>query len=102
MSAESSLSCAKLAIGIGVDWKGGLSELHDETYPAMFLTISERAYVHICNTMSGRPTTPHCGARDAADSEHEMVRHAISRQLVSDWPAHMRTIIATGRVGLAN
>lgn len=34
---------------LGIDWEGALQELQDGPFPAIFLTISQRAHVFICN-----------------------------------------------------
>jgi hypothetical protein len=97
MFADASTSWPRL----GVDWERALRELHDGSFPAVFLTISERAYHRICSTVDGRSLLTQNGPGDANDNERELVRGAITCQLAADWPAYMQTIIDLGRVRLA-
>lgn len=80
--------------GLGVDWEAALAELSPGTFPALLLTISERAYLLLCD--SAVPATgPGGGA--AAGSEREVVRQVIARQLAADWPPYVRSLAAAGR-----
>lgn len=86
---------------LGVDWQNALLELRDGTFPAMFLTISQRAHVFVCNPTSRLlPITP-TDAEDAGDDELELVRQTITAQLATDWPPYMQSIIDAGRVSVA-
>ena len=86
---------------LGVDWERALRELHDGSFPAVFLAVSERAYHCICVPAAGSPVLTQVVTGGAIDDERELVRRAIARQLARDWPAYMRTIIDAGHVRLA-
>jgi hypothetical protein len=88
-------------VELGVDWESGLRELHDGSFPAVFLTSTERVYLQICNPTSRRPRARHCGAGDAAETERELVRRAITRQLANEWPVYMQRITDAGRFSRA-
>jgi hypothetical protein len=83
---------------LGVDWERALRELHDGSFPAVFLTISERAYHCICIPAAGSAVLTQAVTREAIDQDRDLVRQAITRQLATNWPAYMQTIIAAGRV----
>ena len=68
----------------------------------MLLTISERAHISICNpAIRALAITPDGGTEEAADDERELVRQAITRQLVADWPLYMQRIVDARRVRAA-
>ena len=96
MFADASTSWARL----GVDWERALRELHDGSFPAVFLTISERAYHRICSPADGRSLRMQGGTGDATDNERDLLRRAIARQLATDWVVYMRTIIEAAKVSL--
>ena len=87
---------------LGVDWERALRELRTGEFPVMLLTISERAYISICDP-AVRPLTitPDGGTEEAADDDRELVRQAITRQLVADWPLYMQRIIDARRARAA-
>jgi len=87
---------------LGLDWERALRELSTGEFPVMLLTISERAYISICNP-AVRPLTikPDGGTGEAADDDLEFVRRAITRQLAADWPPYMQSIIDARRVHTA-
>ncbi len=97
MFADAGTSWSELS----VDWERALRELHDGSFPAVFVTISERAYHCICTPPVGRPVLAHDGTGDANENERELIRRTITRLLATDWPAYMRTIIDAGHVSLA-
>jgi hypothetical protein len=59
----------------------------------MYLTISYRAYLHICDSAAHMILYGPCGAVEeaSAGSERELVRQAITRQLATDWPPRLRS-----------
>ena len=79
---------------LGVNWETALDELRDCPCAAMFLTITEHAYLVICDpTPDDQP-----GQYEAAGRERELVRQALTGTLTEDWPACMADIISSGRV----
>ena len=94
MFADAGTSWSRL----GVDWERGLRELHDGSFPAVFLIVSERAYHCICSAADGRSMLTQSGTGDAADNERDLLRQAIARQLAFAWPAYIHGIIDAGRV----
>ncbi len=83
---------------LGVDWENALQELQTGSFPALFLTISGRAYLFICNPATQLLVIGPAAAEDSADAERELVRQAITRQLTADWRPYMQGIIDAGRV----
>lgn len=83
---------------VGVDWERALQELRDGPFPAMFLTISDRAHLYICNPARRLLVYASDGVEEASDQERELVRQAITQQLAADWPPYMQSLIDTGRV----
>lgn len=82
---------------LGVDWDNALQELRNGRFPAMFLTISQRAHVLVCNPASRLLLFTSAGTEEATD-ERELVRQAITRHLATEWPPYMKSIIDAGRV----
>jgi hypothetical protein len=79
---------------LGVDWQAALTELQSGPYPAMFLTITERAHRLICD-----PTSWSTGcAQEPARPERELVRQAVADKLAADWSGYMGRIIESGRL----
>lgn len=72
--------------GPGVDWQAALGELRIGPYPAMFLTITERAHLLICDPSEAR-----------TEDERNLVRQAIVGKLAVDWPLYLRRLISAGR-----
>ncbi|MGH3304996.1 MAG: hypothetical protein ACRDOK_25670 [Streptosporangiaceae bacterium] len=85
---------------LGVDWESALRELRDGQFPAMFLTISEPAYLIICNPIRCEVPTRAAATETAAD-ECEPIRRALAGRLVSDWPAYLQSAADVGRLALA-
>jgi len=83
---------------VGVHWERALRELHDGSFPAVFLSVSERAYHCICSTADGRSLLAQRGTGDVTYNERDLLRQAIARQLATDWPAYIQTIVDAGRV----
>ena len=86
---------------LGIDWECALRELHDGSFPAVFLAVSERAYQCICPPAVGLPVLTRDGTDEAVDDERDLVRQAIARELATRWPAYMRTIIDAGHLRVA-
>jgi hypothetical protein len=85
---------------LGVDWSSALEELHDGQFPALFMTISERAYVVISGAAAAATSAPAEGALNVED-ERELVRRSIAAQLASDWPPYIHTGAESGRLTFA-
>jgi hypothetical protein len=86
---------------LGVDWENALHELRNSPFPAMFLTLSERAYALICNPASRVLLITPERAEDAT-AEREDVRKAIAHRLATDWPPYMQSIVTALRVRVAD
>ena len=79
---------------LGVDWGRALRELRAGEFPVMLLTITQRAYISICaSAIRGVAITPDAGTDETADDDRELVRQAVTRQLVADWPLFMQRIV---------
>jgi hypothetical protein len=74
-----------------VDWKAGLRELEGGPFPGIFLSVSEHAYMTVCDSTPGSWT-----------GDRALIREAIARQLEADWPPTMRNAIEAGRVRRAS
>jgi hypothetical protein len=84
---------------LGVDYENALRELHDGSFPVMFLTISEQMYLAICDPATSHATGAARLDRDEAPPfDRELARQAITWQLASDWPAYMQRLLDTGRI----
>jgi len=86
---------------LGVDWETALQELQDGPFPALLLTISQRAHIFICNPATRLLLAGPDGEEEATDAECQFVRQAIATKLTTDWPPYMRQMIDTGRIRLA-
>lgn len=86
---------------LGVDWESALRELEKGPFPRLFLTISERVHLFICNPATDTLLTVPGGAQEAAEAERRLVRQAITSKLATDWPSYMQQIINVGRSRLA-
>lgn len=71
--------------GLGVDWQAALDELRVGQHPAMFLTITERAHLLICDPSEAW-----------ADDERDLVRQAIATKLAAGWLPYLRGLINAG------
>ncbi len=79
---------------LGVDWQAALAKLQNGPYPAMFLTVPERARLPIRD-----PASPPANcAQEPAWPERELVRQAVADQLAADWSGYMGRIIESGRL----
>lgn len=82
---------------LDVNWERALDELDDRLGLALYLTISQRAHVFICNaaihltlySLDGR-------VEEASKDEHERVRQSVDQMLAADWPGYIRERIARG------
>lgn len=83
---------------LGVDWEAALRELHDGSFPAMYLTITERAHLLICDPAVSLGMARPGGWADDGGAEREIVRQAIASQLTADWPPWMNAMIQAGRI----
>jgi hypothetical protein len=83
---------------LGVDWRAALRELEDGPFPAMFLTISERAHLIICDPATGHAQTEHGSSTEPPGCEREVVRQALADKLTADWPAFINGLIESRRV----
>ncbi len=86
---------------LGIDWEGAVQELQDGPFPAMFLTISQRAHIFICNAATRLLLYGPAGEQEVTDAERDFVRQAIASQLTADWPPYMQQMIDTGRSRIA-
>jgi hypothetical protein len=86
---------------LGIDWDGALEELKDGPFPALLLTISQRAHIFICNPATHLIFAGPDGEQESADAERELVRQAIASTLTADWPPYLQRLIDTGRIRLA-
>jgi hypothetical protein len=85
---------------LGIDWETALQEFQDGPFPALLLTISERAHVFICNPATRLLLAGPDGAEEATHAERQLVRHAIASRLIADWPPYLQQMIDTGRIRL--
>ena len=82
---------------LGVDWEGALRELEDGPFPRLFLTISERAHLFICNPATDLLVVRPDGMQEPGETERELVRQALASTLAADWPPYMQQVINAGR-----
>jgi hypothetical protein len=87
--------------GMGVDWQLAVDELRGGPYPAMFLTISERAHLLICDPAVGRGHAGQESGDNWTGAERELVRRAVAEKLAADWPIYMDTMIKSGWARIA-
>jgi hypothetical protein len=79
---------------LGIDWQAALNELHAGPYPELMLTVTERAYLLICDssTEPAEPSHPWTG------HERELLREVITDELTAAWPAYIHSLIQAGRL----
>src|SRR5712691_525851 len=82
---------------LGVDWEAALADLQGGSYPTLYLTISERAYVLLCSSAVTVHVVSRKGVQPAND-ERELVRQALAERLSADWPPYIRDLIDSGRL----
>jgi hypothetical protein len=85
---------------LGVAYENALRELHDGKFPAMFLTMTERMYLSLCDDATSQPTGGQLDRETEPPSDRELARQAITRHVVSDWPAYIQRLIDAGRISL--
>jgi hypothetical protein len=86
---------------LAVDWESALQELEDGPFPKLFLTISERAHLIICNPATDLLIVRPDGAPEAAETGRGLLRQAIAIKLAADWPPYLQQIINVGHIRLA-
>lgn len=83
---------------LGVNWENALRELREGPFPVMYLTISERAHLLICDPAAAMGPTGPGGRAEDDGAEREAVRQVIVGQLATDWPTWMNAMIEDGRI----
>src|SRR6266567_5170287 len=83
---------------LGVDWEAALADLQSGPFPALYLTISQRAHVYICDAAIRLVIYGPGGREEATDAERDLVRQALARQLAADWPGYVRSLIDAGKI----
>jgi hypothetical protein len=80
---------------LGVDWEHGLHELDNGHFPALYLTISERAYAFV-SSPTDRLFMPSAdrGLNAAGADERNLVRESLAQRLGADWPLFMKSVIS--------
>lgn len=83
---------------LGIDWEAALAELRAGPHPAMYLTISYPAYLHVCDSAARVIIYGSPGAAEQASSrdKRQLVRGAINCRLAADWPPYLRSLASTG------
>jgi hypothetical protein len=81
---------------LGVDWQSALEEVHGGQFPALFLTIPERAYLILCGSEGSSPVA--ATSVEPTEDERELVRQAVARQLSRDWPPYIQAAASAGRI----
>ena len=76
---------------LGVNWEAALDELHHGAHLSMYLTITERAFVLMCDS-----AVTH--SEPGIDDERELVRQAMAERLVADWPGYVTGLARSGRL----
>ena len=92
MFAEAGRSWSQL----GVEWQQALKELVCGQYPALLLTISERAHLVICGSDSGSPSA--VGSEEREEHDRALLRQAVARRLAEDWPPYMQAVARAGKI----
>jgi hypothetical protein len=69
----------------GIDFESGLADLAHGRFPGLYLAVSKRAYMVICNSET-RPA-------QADERDRDLVRASIAGKLDEDWPPFMRGVI---------
>jgi hypothetical protein len=90
--------CVDFGIAIDLTKRLALQELQQAPIPALFLTISERAHLFICDPAVRSFLTGPDGEEKPAESEREAVRQALATSLTADWPPYIQDMIDTGRL----
>jgi hypothetical protein len=82
---------------LGIDWESALGDLQDGPYPALYLTVSERAYVLLCSAAVTVNVVSRKGVQPGND-ERELVRQALTDRLSADWPPYIQDLISSGHL----
>jgi len=77
--------------GLGVDWQTGLRELEVGDFARIFVSVSERAYLTLCDPVPG-----------SLVEDRRLLRQVMTRQIEAGWTQWMQGAIDTGRVRLAS
>jgi hypothetical protein len=85
-------------VALGVDWQAALRELKEGPYPAMFLTINERAHLLICDAAAGHAQADQDSGLDRVGYEREAVGQAVTDKLTADWRGYVNGLVKSGRV----
>ncbi len=86
---------------LGVDWEAALAELRCGAHPLMFLTISARAHLHLCDSSARLIIYGPGGAEQASAGERDLVRQTIASRLAADWPPYIRGLLGAGSLRIA-
>ena len=81
---------------LGVDWEAALRELADGRFPAVFLTISERAYSFMSNPALHMLVIGATNVEETAETQRDLLRQAIAHQLAAAWPSYIQSILHCG------
>jgi hypothetical protein len=76
----------------GIDWQSGLAELEHGEFPGLYMAISERAYMVICD--------PQVSTTQAFERDRDLVRASIAGKLGEDWPPFMCGVIDAAQAGM--
>jgi hypothetical protein len=77
--------------GLGVGWEAALQELEDSPFPGVFLSVSERGHMTLCDPMPG-----------SFLEDRRLVRQALMAQLEADWPGYIQALADKGRLRQAS
>jgi hypothetical protein len=82
---------------LGIDWEAARDELQSGPYPAIYLTVSERAYALLCSAAVTVNVVSRKGIQPG-NEERELVRQALTVRLSADWPGYIRDLLSSGRL----
>ncbi|GLZ01947.1 hypothetical protein [Actinoplanes sp. NBRC 103695] len=87
----------------GTGYEGALAFLlgRQSSTPLMYLTITQRAHVIICDASREGVTlhfTNGAPPERVSTQERQLVHQVLEQQLVADWPPYMRQLAAAGRL----
>ena len=77
--------------GLDVDWEAGLQELETGDFARIFLGVSERAYLTMCDPAPAN-----------LDEDRRELRSAMTGQIESDWGRWMEGTLGRDRTRLAS
>ena len=87
---------------LGVDWEAALADLQSGSFPALYLTISQRAHLSICDAATRLIMYGPSGREEATEAERDLARQVLARQLAADWPGYVRSLIEAGKLRLVD